>query len=97
MGTQIKGLKSEIDQGIRQLLREGISDGSIGTCDPKMTAFAIAGALNWIAHWYRDNQSMTSVEIAAAFERIFFNGLNPRLVPRARNTAVVRPKVRKRQ
>jgi AcrR family transcriptional regulator len=97
MGTQIKGLKSEIDQGIRQLLREGISDGSIGTCDPKMTAFAIAGALNWIAHWYRDNQSMTSVEIAAAFERIFFNGLNPRLVPRARKTAVVRPKVRKRQ
>ena len=34
---------------------EGIQDGSIHPCDPKMTAFALAGALNWIAHWYREN------------------------------------------
>ena len=53
MSSQIKTLKSEIDQGIRRLLREGREDGSIRECDPKLTAFAMAGALNWIAHWYR--------------------------------------------
>jgi hypothetical protein len=43
-----------------------------------MTAFALAGALNWIAHWYRENQSMTGAEIAAAFITVFENGLKPR-------------------
>jgi AcrR family transcriptional regulator len=76
--ARIKQLKSEIDQGIRRLLDEGARDGSIVTQDPKMTAFALAGALNWIAHWYRENQSMTAAEIADAFVSIFNSGLTPR-------------------
>jgi AcrR family transcriptional regulator len=76
--ARIKQLKYEIDQGIRRLLDEGARDGSIDTQDPKMTAFALAGALNWIAHWYRENQSMTAAEIADAFVRIFNCGLTPR-------------------
>jgi AcrR family transcriptional regulator len=76
--ARIKTLKSEIDHGIRQLLDEGMRDGSIDTHDSKMTAFALAGALNWIAHWYRENQSMTAGEIAEAFVRIFNLGLAPR-------------------
>lgn len=78
MSRHIKSLKSEIDQGIRRLIREGIQDGSIEPCDPKMTAFALAGALNWIAHWYREDQSMTGAQIAAAFVTIFEGGLRPR-------------------
>ena len=83
MSAHIKSLKSEIDQGIRRLLREGMQDGSIHPCDPKMTAFALAGALNWIAHWYRENQSMTGAEIAAAFIAVFENGLSPRALAEA--------------
>jgi AcrR family transcriptional regulator len=78
MSRHIKSLKSEIDQGIRRLIREGMQDGSIQPCDPKMTAFALAGALNWIAHWYREDQSMTGAQIAAAFVTIFEGGLRPR-------------------
>ena len=78
MRAHVKALKSGIDQGIRRLLREGIEDGSIGPCDPKMTAFALAGALNWIAHWYRDNQPQSAAQIAAAFVALFENGLRPR-------------------
>jgi AcrR family transcriptional regulator len=74
----IKKLKSEIDQGIRRLLEDGVRDGSLKTDDVKMTAFALAGALNWIAHWYRENRSMTAAEIADAFVRIFNFGLTPR-------------------
>jgi AcrR family transcriptional regulator len=80
MSGHIKALKSEIDQGIRRLIREGIQDGSIHPCDPKMTAFALAGALNWIAHWYRENRSMTGAQIADAFVTVFENGLRPRAV-----------------
>jgi AcrR family transcriptional regulator len=81
MSRHIKALKSEIDQGIRRLLRAGMQDGSIRDCDPKMTAFAIAGSLNWIAHWYRSDQSLSPAAIAAAFTRTFFDGLTPPATP----------------
>jgi AcrR family transcriptional regulator len=78
MRRQINLLKSEIDQGIRHLLRSGMDDGSIGPCDPKLTSFAMAGALNWIAHWYRPDQAMSPVEVADAFVAFFERGLQPR-------------------
>jgi hypothetical protein len=81
MRRQINALKSEIDQGIRRLIRAGIDDGSISPCDPKLTAFAMAGALNWIAHWYRADQALTASEVADAFVAFFERGLQPR--PRA--------------
>lgn len=90
MSAQIKALKSEIDQGIRRLLREGMRDGSIQRCDPKMTAFAIAGALNWIAHWYRQDQSLSPRQIAGAFTRIFYRGLLPRSARRPKRATARR-------
>ena len=78
MSQHIKALKSQIDLGIRQLITDGMRDGSIRVEDPKMTAFAMAGALNWIAHWYRDNRPLTAQQIADTFVRIFENGIVPR-------------------
>src|SRR5579862_9762046 len=88
MSRHIKALKSEIDHGIRRLIREGVQDGSIEPCDPKMTAFALAGALNWIAHWYREDQSLTGAQIAAAFVTVFEGGLRPRGSTTRLSTAV---------
>jgi AcrR family transcriptional regulator len=75
MSRRIKSLKAEIDRGLRGLIEQGIADGSIRQCDPKMTAFALAGALNWISHWYRDGASLQPAEIAARFIDIFEAGL----------------------
>jgi AcrR family transcriptional regulator len=94
MSRHIRSLKSEIDQGIRRLIREGVQDGSIEPCDPKMTAFALAGALNWIAHWYRENQSLTGAEIAEAFVTIFEGGLRPRSASQLATRAPLRRRVR---
>ena len=55
-----------------------MDDGSIAPCDPKITAFALAGALNWIAHWYRADQMLSATEIADAFVGFFERGLQPR-------------------
>ena len=87
MSEHIRAHKVEIDQGIRRLLREGVKDGSIQPCDVKMTAFALAGALNWIAHWYRANQGMTAAQIADAFVKIFEDGLRPRTPARRSSSA----------
>jgi AcrR family transcriptional regulator len=78
LGSQISGLKAEIDRGLRKLIRDGITDGSIADCDPKMTAFALAGSLNWISHWYRDDESLSPDQIADRFLAAFESGLKPR-------------------
>jgi len=78
MGRRIKQLKSQIDQGIRRLVRAGIEDGSIRDCDPKMTSFALAGALNWIGYWYRSGAALTPAQIADRFVDLFDHGLRPR-------------------
>jgi AcrR family transcriptional regulator len=78
MSAQIKSLKSRIDQGMRQLLEDGAQDGSLRPCDPKITSFALAGALNWIAHWYRSNERLSADDIAARMIELFDLGLGPR-------------------
>lgn len=76
--AQVKARKAGIDQGIRRLIRAGIDDGSLGALDPKLTAFAIAGALNWIAHWHRQDSSLRPETIAEQFIGFFERGLLPR-------------------
>ena len=82
-GRHIRTLKSEIDQGIRRLIRTGIEDGSIEPCDPKITAFAMAGALNWITHWYRASEPMDADGLAGAFVEVLGRGLLRRLPARS--------------
>jgi hypothetical protein len=43
-----------------------------------MAAFALAGALNWIAHWHRANDALSPKEIATRVLDIFEVGLAPR-------------------
>jgi AcrR family transcriptional regulator len=79
LSAQVRALKSEIDRGIRRLLQAGINDGSVVVGDTKLAAFAIAGALNWIAHWYRAGRTLTSLEVADAFVQFLEQGLAPRV------------------
>jgi AcrR family transcriptional regulator len=82
LGTQlrrrIKLLKSGIDRRMRALIDAGVADGSIRACDTKMTAFALAGALNWMGHWYREDASLKPAEIADRFIDVFNRGLRGR-------------------
>jgi AcrR family transcriptional regulator len=91
LSGQVKALKSEIDRGIRRLLQAGLADGSIAVGDPKLAAFAIAGALNWIAHWYRPGRSLSPAQVADAFVQFLENGL----APRADGAVLPSPKVRR--
>lgn len=51
--SELRRMKSEIDQAFRRLVAQGVQEGSIAPCDPKIMAFVIAGALSWIGRWYR--------------------------------------------
>lgn len=54
--SELRRLKSEIDLAFRRLVAQGVQEGSLNPCDPKMTAFVIAGALSWIGRWYQPEE-----------------------------------------
>ena len=75
MSRRIKLLKAGIDKRMRALIEAGVADGSIRQCDARMTAFALAGALNWMGHWYREDASLKPHDIAERFIDFFNHGL----------------------
>ena len=78
MSRRIKLLKAGIDRRMRALIAAGVADGSIRECDTRMTAFALAGALNWMGHWYREDATFKPDDIADRFIDFFNKGLRGR-------------------
>ncbi|HEX7063182.1 MAG TPA: TetR/AcrR family transcriptional regulator [Woeseiaceae bacterium] len=56
------------------ILRRGIADGSIASCDVRMTGNAIMGALNWIPKWFHGD-SATAGKLVEEFPKILTAGL----------------------
>jgi AcrR family transcriptional regulator len=67
--------RDRFDRGIRQLLEEGIADGSFAPHDVKLRSFAMLGAVNWIPRWFDPAGSATSGEIADRFADYLIAGL----------------------
>jgi len=72
---EVRMLKRRIDASVRRFIEEGIADGSIADCNPKLAAFAAAGAINWIGTWYRPTGDLSGEEIATGFSRLLTRGL----------------------
>ena len=71
----------ELDAALREIINGGIDDGSIRQCNPKITAFTLFGAINWMTRWYQINGEMTTHEVAEEMVCLFTQGLTG-----ARNT-----------
>jgi AcrR family transcriptional regulator len=63
----VRTAKRKIDTAFRDYIAEGIDDGSIKPCDAKLSAFAIAGSLNWIGHWYQPRGILSAAAVAEEF------------------------------
>jgi AcrR family transcriptional regulator len=72
---EVRQLKRRIDDSLRGLVEQGVADGSIAPCQPKLVAFAIAGAINWMGTWYKPTGKLPPEQIAAEFMRILTGGL----------------------
>ncbi len=59
----------------RQILEEGIADGSFRPVDVPLVAFAILGVQNWMITWYREGGRFQVLEIADHFSDLFLRGL----------------------
>jgi TetR/AcrR family transcriptional regulator len=67
--------RDRFDRGIRGVLEEGMDAGVFARADPKLLAFAILGAVNWIPRWFDPRGRATSEEIAQAFAEYLLSGL----------------------
>jgi len=74
--------RDQFEEGLRELVVEGIADGSIVPCNPKLAVFMALGALNWGRKWYRPNGPWTGEQIAFSLTQMLERSLSSKPVAR---------------
>ncbi len=67
--------RDRYERGVRRVIEAGVRAGEFRALDPKLAAFAIFGAVNWIARWFRPHGSVHSPELGAAFANHLVGGM----------------------
>lgn len=67
--------RRRLNSEVERIIAQGIADGSIRSCDPKVVSFALFGAFNWISFWYRDNGPLNADTIANYYIDLFARGI----------------------
>jgi len=76
------------ERELRRIIDQGIRSGAFRRVDAKVAAFAILGAINWVARWYRAGGVLGADAIGAQFADQLVDGLaTRRVVHRARRRA----------
>lgn len=75
---QILTERDRYDRALRDLIRQGQAEGVIADdVDPKLTAMAIFGMMNWISTWYRPGGENTPEQLAEQYTDLVLAGLVP--------------------
>ena len=84
---ELRAMKAALDREFRELIRQGIAEGSIAPCDPKIAAFTVAGALSWIGRWYDPKGALDPQAIADHCIGLLARGLCKGAAPAANGSA----------
>ena len=66
------------DTTYREMIKDGIKDGSIRDCDPKLVTFWFMGATNAIPLWFSDAGQLSGVEVAQAYVSLLTEAIRRR-------------------
>lgn len=69
--------RRRLNKEVERIIAQGIADGSVRSCDPKMVSFALFGSFNWITYWYQDDGALNAEAIADYFLDVFARGVVP--------------------
>lgn len=75
--AKVVARRDQFDTALRGIIKEGIDDGSLRSCDPKLAGFFIMGAINWIPTWFSAKGSRSGNEVADEFIELIVDGLRP--------------------
>lgn len=73
--------RDKFERALRDLVKDGIKDGSIVPCDPKLAIFAIFGAVNWIPKWFKETGDWSNEQLAQGFSQIVCRSIAAKPVP----------------
>lgn len=73
--AEIVRRRDRFDRALRKFIQEGIDDGSIEPCDPRIVTFAIMGAINWLPRWYQPDGALSGAEVTDRILDFFAKGL----------------------
>jgi AcrR family transcriptional regulator len=74
---EIIAARDRYEAEVRRILESGMRAGVFRRTDAKVAAFAVLGAINWIARWYRPEGSLQARELGDGFADLFLGGLEP--------------------
>jgi AcrR family transcriptional regulator len=67
--------RDTFEHGVRLVLEDGMKSGAFAPGNPKLLAFALFGAVNWIPRWFNPEGTASSQNIADLFADFFVAGL----------------------
>jgi TetR/AcrR family transcriptional regulator len=63
--------RDRFERSLRALVKEGIEDGSVVPCDPKLAIFVLLGAMNWVPKWFKPSGAWKSDQLTVALSQLF--------------------------
>lgn len=73
--AEVRSYKRHVDRCLRLFIEEGIKDGTIRSCNVKLTALSIAGAVNSLALWFEPGRDLTAEQVATGFAKTLTEGI----------------------
>lgn len=67
--------RDRYERALRRMIDQGIANGEFRPVDSKIAVFAILGAINWIARWYRPEGNLHAPELGEQFAHHLVGGL----------------------
>jgi TetR/AcrR family transcriptional regulator len=74
--SEVIAARDRFERALRDLVREGMRDGSIVPCDPKLAVFAMLGAVHWVTRWYRSDGEWSQAELARSMSEFLDRALS---------------------
>lgn len=72
---RIRQFQRRLDNIVRDLVTEGVADGSLRDVAPGMVSAMLFGSLNWVPRWYKPGGSASIDEIADTFCDFLIKGI----------------------
>ena len=72
---RVQDRRDEYERAFREIIEEGMAAGVFRPVDPKVTALAILGAVNWTVKWFRPDGGRTAGEIGRECAELLVRGL----------------------
>lgn len=74
-GGDIRKFQKRLDRTVRELVVEGIADGSISPRNPGLVSGMLFGAMNWVPHWFSASGKLTLAEVVDEFMQMLWSGI----------------------